>query len=127
MADDDDGMAGFGMALPIPRSLINAMRKDHDEAHMSAEAKEAQVERFISGLDVDGLMALRTILNTGDMSTSQSANFWDGQVFSILRYVKHVDPFTGKDPLQEVVEKGKWTEPETGPGIGEVPGGGPSK
>lgn len=96
---DDQPFEGFGIPLPVPHELVELLQKHHDVSHMTAEATEARVEAFISGLDVDGLMALRTILNQGDMVKSLSANFWDGQLISILRYVKHVDPATGKDPL----------------------------
>lgn len=97
MTDNDQPFEAFG--IPIPTELVDALRKTHDRAHMSAEALAASVDTFISGLDIDGLMALRTILNTGDMTKSISANFFDGQLVAILRYVKGVDPETGKDPL----------------------------
>lgn len=94
--------SGFmGIPLPIPNEIIDALRKDHDRTHMVVDAAAARLDAFISGLDVDGLLALRTILNTGDMAKSVMANFFDGQLTAILRYVKGVDPETGKDPLAE--------------------------
>lgn len=96
---DESPFEGFGIPLPLPAELIETLRKQHDQAHMAADAEVARIDRFISGLDVDGLLALRVILNTGDMSKSVSANFFDGQLVSILKYVHGVDPASGKDPL----------------------------
>lgn len=94
----EPGFEGFG--IPLPAELVDVLRRTTDRAHMTAEAMAARVDSFIAGLDVDGLMALRSILNTGDMTKSLSANFWDGQIVSILRHVHHVDPATGEpDPL----------------------------
>lgn len=95
----DDEPFAFGLPLPIPPELAEVLAKRHDMNHMAVEATTARVEAFLSGLDVDGLMAMRTILNQGDMTKSLTANFFDGQLVSILKYVKHVDPETGKDPL----------------------------
>jgi hypothetical protein len=93
---------GFFGGLPLPDELKQAIRAAHDQQHMAADAEAARVDSFITGLDVDGLMALRAILNTGDMTKSASANFWDGQLVALLKFVKHVDPFSGEpDPLAQ--------------------------
>lgn len=94
---DDQPFEAFG--IPIPPEVVQALRKGHDQAHMAAEATAARVDAFLTGLDVDGLLAMRSILNTGDMNKSLSANYWDGQLVALLRYVHHVDPDTGLDPL----------------------------
>lgn len=94
---DEQPFDGFG--IPLPAGLVEALNRHHDHAQMTAEALAARVDTFLSGLDVDGLMALRTMLNTGDMTKSITANFFDGQLVAILRYVKGVDPESGKDPL----------------------------
>lgn len=93
----DDFPEGF--AFPLPPQIGEALQRQHDSMHMVAEALEVRIERFLSGLDVDGLLAMRTILCTGDMAKSNSANFFDGQIVAILRYVKGVDPDSGKNPL----------------------------
>jgi hypothetical protein len=99
----DDGFDAIGFPLPIPKEIADLLRKGHDQAHMSAEANAARVDRFIAGLDVDGCMAFRSILNMGDMRQSMSANFWDGQIYSILKYIHRVDPETGQpDPLSNL-------------------------
>lgn len=99
MTDDPIGGFAFGVPLPVPPALAELLRKGVDQTQMTAESLAAQVERFVSGLDVDGLMALRIMLNTGDMGKSLTAQFFDGQLVAILRYVHHVDPDSGKDPL----------------------------
>lgn len=98
MSDDQSGPEGFG--IPIPRELAEMLQRQHDQAHMRADANAARVDRFLSSLDADGLMALRSVLCSGDMNKSCSANWYDGQAVSILRYVHKVDPDTG-DPLFE--------------------------
>jgi hypothetical protein len=99
MADDVPGGFG-GFAFPIPPELEEALQKAHDQAHMRAEATAARVDNFLATLDVDGCIAMRTILNTGDMKGSVIANFFDGQMVAMLRYRHHVDPETGEpDPL----------------------------
>lgn len=92
-------MSDEAFGIPLPEGLAKAFKETHDRMRMAAEANEARVDAFLAGLSVDGLMALRTILCTGDMAKSCSANFWDGQIVSILKYVHKVDPDTGKDPL----------------------------
>jgi hypothetical protein len=102
-----EGPSFEGFGIPIPPEIADLLRKSHDQQHMTAEATAARVDAFISGLDVDSLMALRTILNQGDMIKSMSANFWDGQLVAILKYVKGVDPETGKDPLEMPAKEGE--------------------
>lgn len=94
----EDPFGAFG--IPLPPELMEAFRKQHDQAHMTAEAMSARVDTFLAGLDVDGMLALRTMFNTGDLNKSVMANFFDGQLVAMLRYVHHVNPETGeKDPL----------------------------
>lgn len=94
----EDPFGAFG--IPLPPELLESFRKHNDRAHMTAEAMVTRVDTFLSGLDVDGLLALRTMFNTGDLNRSVMANFFDGQLVAILRYVHHVDPETGeKNPL----------------------------
>lgn len=100
----DESFEGFGVPFPLPAELVDILRKQTDRVHMTAEAMAAQVDGFLAGLDVEGLMSLRIILNTGDMNKSISANFFDGQVLALLKYVHHVDPESGKDPLAPPVE-----------------------
>jgi hypothetical protein len=97
MTDEQGPFEAFG--LPLPPELGELLKRQHDRAHIAADANQARIDRFLTALDVDGLMAMRTILCMGDMAKSLSANFWDGQVVSLLRYVHKVDPDTGKDPL----------------------------
>lgn len=94
---EESSFEGFG--IPIPAGIIDELKKQHDRAHMSAEANQARIDRFLTELDVDGLLALRTILNMGDLDKNPTACFWDGQILSLLRYVHKVDPYTGRDPL----------------------------
>jgi hypothetical protein len=96
----ESGGFEFVGGMPIPPEIGELLSKLHDRAHMTAEAEAARVDNFLANLDVDGLLALRAILNTGDMKASASANFWDGQLVSILKFIRKVDPATGQpDPL----------------------------
>lgn len=104
MSDSDDSGAFGPFGLPLPAELVQRIQNQHEQMHMSAEAEAARVERFIASLDVDSLLALRHILNTGDMRDSKSANFIDGQLVAILRHVKHVDPASGEPNMPTVDE-----------------------
>lgn len=103
MADEDENQPIFGGALPIPSGLVAALTADHDRAHMRAEERDARITRFLDSLDVDQLMALRSILNMGGPDTAFGLNqYYDGQAATLLRVVHHVDPDTGEDPLAQL-------------------------
>lgn len=95
MSDSDEG---FGFA--IPAGLIAQIQKAEEHARMMTDANEARIDAFLSGLDVEQLLALRTLLNAGEMKKTAEANYFDGQCVAILRYVHKVDPYTGKDPME---------------------------
>lgn len=98
MPDDNDPF-GFGIPLPLPAELEQFLRAAHDRQHMETDATKAKIDRFLTELDADALVALRTILCMGELKKSAMANWWDGQCVALLKYVHHVDPDTGKDPL----------------------------
>lgn len=100
---DESPFEGFG--IPVPPELAAVLQQAHDRISIAADAEAARIDRFLTGLDVDGLLALRRILNTGDMRKTASANFWDGQIVAIMKFVRGVDPDTGKDPLQISTEE----------------------
>lgn len=103
---DDDGPRGFGISIPMPAQIVQALAAEHDRAHMSAEDRTARVEQFIDGLDVEGLLALRTILNAGGDAKRHWAmsQYLDGQVVTLLRRVHGVNPETGRDAAAELLE-----------------------
>ena len=104
MSDDDtDGAPMFG-PIPVPAGVFEAIQRGHEAAHMRAESREARIEHLLDTLDVEGLLALRLILNHGDQDSAWAMNqYYDGQVASILRRVHQVDPYTGEDPTQALL------------------------
>lgn len=95
-----------GLSIPVPKELAERLARKHDQEHMMVEAAMARLDAFLTGLDVDGLLSLRLILGQNELASSPTANFWDGQCVALLRYVHHVDPGTGKDPLAAIAEDG---------------------
>lgn len=84
----------------LPPELTELLQKQHDRANIAADANQARIDNFLTSLDVDGLMAMRTILNMGDLGRNPTACFWDGQIVSLLRYGHKVDPDSGRNPLE---------------------------
>jgi hypothetical protein len=97
MSDDDDSESFevHGMALPVPKSLVDSIIRRHDREHMEVDHKKMGVFALLDALDKDQLLALRTILNLGENGT----NYVDGMVAAQLRLVHKVDPDTGNDLL----------------------------
>lgn len=102
MANDDDntndnempgGMpGGMGFAIPIGHMLERAVREhaeSHDRHHMQVESIELRINNFLDGLDVEGLLVLRRILNADRDSASN--NYFDGMCVTLLRVVHKVD------------------------------------
>ena len=93
--DPHDEPQGFGFAVPVPGGLLDGLRHHHDMQTIERATRASRIDRFMDGLDVDGLLALRDILNQD--SASAMNNFFDGQCVTLLRRIHHVDPQTG-DP-----------------------------
>lgn len=102
--DDEDGhghMHGFGIALPP--EVAQAIQQQHQTARGRAEDRYRSAMRWLDGLDVEGLMALRYILATDEDGALANNRFYDGVVFQLLR-AKGVDPATGVDPAAQLLE-----------------------
>lgn len=97
MADDEESQDHnhiplVGISLS---DLLGQQHAEHVEHHrMAAEFTQLNFTNFIDGLSIDQLLALRRMLCSDNDSVSN--NFFDGQIFSILRLVHKVDPVTGK-------------------------------
>lgn len=106
MPDDDqhdhEHHHARGFAVPLPSGMIEAIAASHDRHHMSAHDAANRNAAFLDSLNVEQLVALRGILCADNESASN--NFFDGQVYSILRVVHRVDPYSGRDPLEEFVD-----------------------
>ena len=95
---EHDDEPAFGIAIPIPACV----RQAHDRQHMKAEDRAAAVDRLLDGLDVEQLLALRTILNLAN--PERMNQYIDGQVVTLLRRIHGVDSSTGLTP-QETLER----------------------
>jgi hypothetical protein len=56
---------------------------------MEIQSIEARLNLFLDGLDVEGLLCLRRILNCDRESPSN--NYFAGRIDTLLRVVHHVD------------------------------------
>lgn len=93
---------GFG--IPIPAGLVEAITEGHQTHRAHAEDRYNLAMRWMDGLDVEGLLALRWVLSVGDAGEAYANNKWfDGICFQLLR-AKGVDPRTGRDPAAELLE-----------------------
>lgn len=85
----------------VPAGMAEALQHASEMHAMAVDAQTSRVYRLLDTLDPDGLLALRTILNQDQTSTSNQ--YWDGQIASILRVIHRVHPYTGEpDPLASI-------------------------
>lgn len=80
------------------------LRAAHARREMQVAERSAAIDRLLDGLGVDGLMAMRTILNQG--SPAESNQFFDGQIRTLLRRVHGVDPDTGMTEQEMLTQAG---------------------
>ncbi len=104
MSDEDEAhVHGFG--IPLPAGWVQAITEGHETQRGLAEDRYNLAMRWMDGLDVEGLLALRWVLSVGDAADACANNKWfDGICFQLLR-AKGVDPRTGRDPAAELLEK----------------------
>ncbi len=81
--------------------IFTAMQESRTHAEMRRDAFNAELHAFIDGLSTQQLITLRHMLNL----CKKSQQFLDGQIFTVLRVVRGVDPDTGRsveDALSEI-------------------------
>jgi hypothetical protein len=92
---DDDRHRPHGFAVPVPlNQLFEGLKSQHDREHLAHDAMTMRLNNFLDEMSVEQLMTLRHILNQDQDSTSN--NFFDGQIYTLLRIVHHVDANSGK-------------------------------
>lgn len=99
MTDHHDDDAHFA-AVPVPAEVLAGMVRHADLHAMDRQQRQLRLDRFLDGLDVDGLLALRDLLNH-DTDSSMN-NYFDGQIRTLLRRIHHVDPRTGEPEIPAV-------------------------
>lgn len=87
-------MAEDEHAFISPGGLFEALKERAEHQAMHGEQTIMQFNNFLDGLSVEQLVTLRRILNLEGMSAT--LNFLDGQIYAILRCVRHVNPDTGE-------------------------------
>jgi hypothetical protein len=97
MSDDESaGPEGFAFGVPIsiPREIAHAIASQHERQHMRQDAAIMEMQNFLESLNPSQLWTLRKMLcMDGDSASNQ---FYDGQIYQIMRLVHHVDPDTGQ-------------------------------
>jgi DNA-binding MltR family transcriptional regulator len=87
-----------GFAVPVPLgALFEGLKNQHDREHMAHDAMSMRLNNFLDELSIEHLMTLRHILNQDQDSASN--NFFDGQIYTLLRVVHHVDGNSGSADL----------------------------
>jgi hypothetical protein len=104
MSDEEEPQVhGFG--IPLPAGLVQAITEGHETRLGFAEDRYNLAMRWLDGLDVEGLLALRWVLSVGDADDANANNKWfDGICFQLLR-TRGVDPRSGRDPAAELLER----------------------
>lgn len=101
---DDHEHDHHAIGIPLPPGMIRAMMAGHDNAHARAEERHNASMRWLDGLDVEGLLCLRWVLQTNDPDEAYGNNrYYDGMAVQLLR-AKGVDPRTGLDPAAALLE-----------------------
>jgi len=104
MSEPHDHQDDDQPALRFVHVDLDELRQARARHEMAQQERVQAVARFLDGLDVDQLLALRTILI---QPQAEHANmFFDGQCVALLRARHGVDPDTGQSleaALAEVV------------------------
>jgi len=102
--DDDDQPHVHGFGVEIPVEMMAAIAAGHDNRRVRAQDRNNMTMSWLEALDVEGLMAVRWILQVGDGNEAYANNkFFDGIAYQLLRS-KGVDPNTGLDPATQLLE-----------------------
>lgn len=109
VTDDEHEHHAFG--IPLPAQMVEAIVSDHHAARGHAEDRYNAGMRWLDGLDVDGLMALRWVLSCDPDDAYGNNRFYDGIAVQRLRSLG-VDPRTGIDPTVALLQDAAVTEAE---------------
>lgn len=107
--DIPPGLRQFLGAIEIP---LEGIREDEQRRHLRAHDRQNRLYAFLDGLDPEGLLVLRSILNNGGEDGAWASNqYIDGMVVTLLRIKHDVDPdHPEDDPRLQAPEP----VPETG-------------
>lgn len=103
MSDDGEELHAHGFGFEIPAGMVRAITQDHDTRRGRAQDRYNLAMRWLDNLDVEGLLALRWILQTDAEDAYGNTRFFDGMCVQLLR-AKGVDPATGVDPAAQLLE-----------------------
>ena len=97
-----------GAPIPVPDAIVAMLTGDpaaRDAARMRRDAAMGEMHDWLTSLPVEQLMLVRQLLNMPRKMTQ----FYDGQVYMLLREVRGVNPDTGQDvhaALEEATRNG---------------------
>lgn len=86
----------------IPAAMLADMQHHHSAQQARAEDRYRSSMRWLEGLDVEGLMALRYVLRSEADEAYGNSRHYDGMAIMLLR-AKGVNPVTGLDDSSPAV------------------------
>lgn len=103
MSDEDEGCEPHVHGFAIPVGQLEQIRQQHDTQHARARDRYNNAMRFLDGLDVDGLMAMRYFFATEPDEAYGHCRLYEGMVFQRLRDLG-VNPQTGVDEAAQMLQ-----------------------